>query len=125
MAVIERFVAGRRTDSPGDIAALAMAIASEAKKHGFTVGTIRSSRSPRRSASKYLPLTDVRKQLWLLRISDHDRPRRNRQPEPHFDLISLDGKSGLKCARRWIARMIAGEYPYQPLAKWRRKPRKV
>jgi hypothetical protein len=117
-----RIVAGLSANGPGDIASLAFAIAQDAKPFGFRVLSIKSSRAvkaanaARGSRTKYVHLADKLERCWIIRVSDHYRPRRAVRHPLHFDLVALDGKSGQADVREWLASVARGEVAWvQPI----------
>lgn len=123
-----RIVAGLSANGPGDIASLAFAIAQHAKPFGFRVLAIKCSRATRAanaaqgSRTKYVHLADKLERCWIIRVSDHYRPRRVAHIPLHFDLVSLDGKSGQADAREWLASVARGEVAWvQPMTSPRRR----
>ena len=119
-----RRVVGHPTDEPGCIAALACAVADEARSFGFKVGRPRVSRSRSRSRSRYLTVTDRQDRAWHIRVSDHYRPARSNYAPPHFDLVSLDGTAGLNEARRFLNDVIEGNIAWSDLSSEGHRPRR-
>lgn len=123
-----RIVTGVSANIAGDIASLAYAIAQDAKALGFRVLAIKASRAAKASAAahgsatKYIHLADRQDRTWLLRVSDHYRPRRVSHIPLHFDLVSLDHRSGKEDAREWLAQVARGEVTWvQPYKQARRR----
>lgn len=123
-----RIVTGQSEKGAGDIASLAYAIAQEAKSLGFRVLGIKASRATKAavaahgSATKYIHLADRQDRTWLVRVSDHYRPRRVAHIPLHFDLVSLDRRSGKEDACEWLAQVARGEVAWvQPYKQTRRR----
>ena len=123
-----RIVAGLSANGPGDIASLAFAIAQDAKPFGFRVLAIKCSRAKRAanaaqgSRTKYVHLADKLERCWIIRVSDHYRPRRAAHHPLHFDLVALDGMSGQADVREWLASVARGEVAWvQPITSPRRR----
>lgn len=93
---------------PAAIPELALRLAGEARRLGFAVIRIEASRNPT-SRSRYLHLADVMGRRWAVRVSNHYRPLRSGHDEPHFDLVSQDGVSGLDVAVQYLGRIARGE----------------
>lgn len=117
-----RIVAGLSANGPGDIASLAFAFAQDAKPFGFRVLAIKCSRATRAAAAskgsrtKYVHLADNQERCWIIRVSDHYRPRRVAHIPLHFDLVALDGMSGQADVREWLASVARGEIAWvQPM----------
>lgn len=117
-----RIVVGLSSNGPGDIASLAYAIAQDAKPFGFRVLAIKCSRAVKAanaaqgSRTQYVHLADKLERCWIIRVSDHYRPRRVAHIPLHFDLVSLDGRSGQADAREWMASVARGEVAWvQPI----------
>ncbi len=108
--VSQRILAGRNSGKHGNIANLAIAVAAAAQKHGFRVVAVKSS-SVKISASKYIELC-AWDRTWLIRVSDHHRPSRTWHEQPHLDLVSLDGQSGIGQADLWLAKAAIGQVPW-------------
>jgi hypothetical protein len=100
-----RVVVGEPPARPGGVAVIASAARSYARGLGL-LAEIYYSRSPG-SSSRYLkiPLPGRRVPVTL-RIADH--PNRH-GVGAHFELIALDGVSGIEAARAFIDRVAAGE----------------
>jgi hypothetical protein len=116
-----RIVAGLSANGPGDVASLAFAIAQDAKVFGFRVLGIKCSRVPKAEAykssrTKYVHLADKLERCWIIRVSDHYRPRRVAHVPLHFDLVALDGMSGQADVREWLASVARDEVAWvQPM----------
>lgn len=122
-----RRVVGSSRNGPGDIIRLALAVAAEAGAFKLRVGTIRCSRSGGAQHSRYLHIVDGKGREWNLRVANHYRPRSSPFAPPHFDLISLDGQSGLAEARRFLLAVATGEAAWTDrsgLGRCRRKRRR-
>ena len=100
-----RSVAGQPPALPGGIALLAHA----AKRHALALGLVAeiTVSSARFSCSRYLRIV-VPDRRWAveLRISDHSL---RTGTTADFELVSLDGRSGLEPALRFIDGLVAGE----------------
>ena len=106
--------AGRRPD--GGVRApapwtLASALRDYAKAGGLTIYGLERSRVAI-SGSIYLTMADVAGRRWIVRVSNHRRPRRTGHALPHVDLVSLDGVAGFKIGRELIDAIIAGTVPW-------------
>lgn len=122
-----RFISGRPVRSAAvatslEMLALVNRIADRAFALGLRVRSIRASHM-RGSFSRYLTLRDRDGRDWLVRVSDHRRPRNYGHPPPHFDLVSHDGRSGYEQAANWLARIATGDIPWFALDAVR-QPRK-
>lgn len=104
-----RRVVGRSTSERGCIAHLSLAAVGEAREFGLEVLSNRVSRSRGHTVSRYLALKDAAGRDWHLRISDHYRPGSSTHAPSHFDLVSLDGRSGLSEIRRFLLEIVSGE----------------
>lgn len=60
---------------------------------------------------------------FLIRISDHARPKGSGQANPHIDLISQDGVGGSRYLMAVIERIAAGEIAWFDAGKARRRRR--
>ena len=125
-----RRVVGCSSHGPGDIVALACAVAEEARGFGFELETIKASRSRNGSPSKYIHLRDRQGRTWLIRVSDHYRPSASHHVPPHLDLVALDGSSGLAEARGFLARAASGQVEWFDRGgrrgrRQRRKPKRL
>ena len=123
-----RLVIGDSVNGPGDIASLAYAIAQAAKSLGFRVLGIKASRATKASLAahgsrtKYVHLADRQDRTWLVRVSDHYRPRRVAHIPLHFDLVALDGSSGQSDVQSWLMSVARGEIAWvQPMTSPRRR----
>ena len=105
----ERKVVGNSANGPGNIVQLALSVAQEARQLGFSVRRIEASKSPGAQPSRYLHVIDRQEREWCLRVANHYRPRTAPYAPPHFDLVALDGRSGLGEARRFLVAASAGE----------------
>lgn len=106
--------AGRRPEDGSRVAApspLAVALRDYARSRGLTIGRLERSRA-KASGSLYLMMVGPDGRRWILRISNHRRPRRTGHAIPHIDLVSLDGTSGFDVGCTLIDRMIAGALPW-------------
>jgi hypothetical protein len=90
---------------------LALALREHALSKGLAIGKVERSRV-RISGSLYLTMTDHGGRVWIIRVSNHLRPRRTGHPTPHVDLVSFDGVSGAGVGRELINRIVAGEVPW-------------
>ena len=104
-----RKVVGNSANGPGDVIRLALSVAQEARELGFTVRRIEASRAGGSQPSRYLHVVDRSVREWCLRVANHYRPRSAPYAPPHFDLVSLDGRSALADARRFLIAIAAGE----------------
>lgn len=112
-APILRF-AGRRPDCGGRAPApwaLASALRDHAKACGLTIDRLERSRAAI-SGSIYLTMADATGRRWIMRISNHRRPRRTGHAIPHVDIVSLDGVAGLKIGRELIDAIVTGAVPW-------------
>lgn len=122
-----RRVVGSSRNGPGDIARLALEVAAQAREFRLRIGTIRASRAGGAQLSRYLQIFDGKGCDWCLRIANHYRPRSSPYAPPHFDLISLDGSSGLAEARRFLLSVALDEASWtdrSDLGRARRKRRR-
>lgn len=118
-----RLVVGDGTADHSALTRLALAVADEAKRVGLSVVRIGSSRTAD-SGSRYLELRDRAGRPWLLRISNHRRPRTGNPNEtPHFDLVSIDGRSGFEQACGWLTGIVDGWFEWFDPAEAIRQPR--
>ncbi|WJY18709.1 hypothetical protein QQS45_00190 [Alteriqipengyuania flavescens] len=117
-----RRVVGRVESGPGDLPRLAAFAAVEARELGFEVGRISVSRSASFSQSRYFTAVDVRGNGWNIRVADHHRPFSSSYQTPHFDLVSLDGRSGLCALREFLLEIVAGEREWFDLSPTGRRP---
>ena len=117
-----RRVVGRSTDTPGCVAHLAFAAMDEARLFDFEVVSTKLSRSQRYSPSRYITVRDPRGRKWMVRVSNHYRPQNARSAPPHFDLVSLDGRSGLAEIRRFLALAASGEIDWWDRDRLTRHP---
>lgn len=106
--------AGRRPD--GDVRAptpwpLAVALRDYALARGLTIGKLERSRVAI-SGSIYLTMAESSGRSWIMRVSNHRRPRSTGHAVPHVDLISLDGIAGLKVGRELIDAIVVGTVPW-------------
>lgn len=104
-----RKVVGNPANGPGDVIRLALLVAQEARELGFAVRRIEVSRSGGAQPSRYLRVIDRHDREWGLRVANHYRPRNAPYAPPHFDLVALDGRSGLAEARRFLVAAAAGD----------------
>jgi len=103
-----RIVVGCGEAQGYDLLALAARIADAAQGLGMTLVSVKSSHAVG-SSSRYITLRDSYQRPWLIRVSNHDRPRSSPHETPHLDLISLDGNSGLPEATDFLRRIMAGD----------------
>lgn len=114
-----RLVCGQRPTTPvpgAQLAGMALALSDHARQLGFRVVRMESSIQAR-SPSRYLMLADPAGREWILRVSQHHRPAVTGHAIPHFDLVSLDGRSGLDEAKSFLARARLGEVTWMPPAR--------
>lgn len=123
MALIATHVAGFAVGPMGATAELAAAIATEARAVGLRVELVRASRARAHSTTKYLTLIDRLDRHWLLRVSDHHRPKAARRAEPHYELVSLNRRSGLCQVRQWLHAIAAGQAEWSDHTATERRPR--
>jgi hypothetical protein len=122
-----RRVVGSSRNGPGNIAQLAVEIAAEARNFRLRIGVIRVSRAGGAQLSRYLHIFDCQGREWCLRVANHYRPKSAPYAPPHFDLIALDGQSGLAEARRFLLSVATGEAAWtdrSDLGRARRKRRR-
>lgn len=100
-------VAGLGPPARGAHAELALILATYAIALGFTRIGVKASRIAI-SRSRYVVFDDARGRRWKLRISEHMRRPHYSRGLPHFDLVSLDGKSGLPEAKAFLDQVAAG-----------------
>lgn len=86
---------------------LAYALRDHAIAKGLKIDKLERSRA-RISASLYLTMKDAAGRPWLMRISNHLRPRRTGHAMPHLDFVSFDGASGLALGCSMIDRIVTG-----------------
>jgi len=103
----QRLVTGHGTAKPSDLAQLAIGAADIARRLGLQVRRTGCSHC-RTSGSRYLEIADKFGLVWRFRISNHRRPSANRNAAPHFDLVSIDGRSGLSQIEFWLGEIAAG-----------------
>jgi len=115
-------IAGRGPPARGAHAELALILATYAMTLGFASVGVKASRIAI-STSRYVVFDDARARRWKLRISDHRRPPVSSQSLPHFDLVSLDGKSGLPEAKAFLDTVAAGARDWADLEAEVRVPR--
>ena len=118
-----RKVVGCGGGSGTSVAGLALAAAHEAAGFGFTVARHKASRSRRSSPSRYLHLVDRAGREWCLRISNHYRPSSSPHAPPHFDLVALDGCSGLGEIRAFLLSIVGGDAQWFDRSDADRRPR--
>lgn len=119
-----RRVVGRSNGEEGCIAMLALRAVDEAHGFGLTVKSNRVSRSRSHTTSRYLRVEDAKGRIWHLRLSNHYRPNKTPHAPPHFDLVSLDGNSGLAEIRRFLIAITCGDAQWWDREGMDRKPRK-
>ncbi len=119
-----RKVAGSTEDGPGDIAHLAFCVVETARSLGLRTEMPKCSRSRNHTASRYIEVKDRLGRIWHLRISDHYRPRRSPYAPPHFDLVALDGHSGLGEARSFLEAVSEGRRDWTDHSHAGRRPRR-
>ena len=117
-----RRVVGRSNGQEGCVARLAMMTSDEARDFGLEVIANRVSRSRGHTISRYIELADGDGRRWHLRLSNHYRPKTSRHAPPHFDLVSLDGSSGLAEIRKFLVAIASGEAEWWDRARCDRKP---
>ena len=108
-----KLVVGHGVGTAADVHQLAARIANHARTRGLALIRLSRSRDPN-SASCYLELRDAAGRQWLIRVSNHHRPRSTRHPVPHFDLTALDGTSGFDEACAYVDRIAAREIAWAP-----------
>lgn len=119
-----KLVVGSGTGSTADVMTLASRLADHARRQSLALIRLGRSRDPN-SSSCYLDLRDPSSRLWLIRVSNHHRPKRNNHPVPHFDLTALDGTSGFPEACEFLDRIAAGAIEWSPAAPApKQKPRR-
>lgn len=96
----------------GSVVELSLAIIDAAWACGFSLKSHKASRSPTGSKSRYIELQDEAGRVWCIRVSDHYRPKSSPHDAPHFDLVSLDGTSGLTEATTFLADAASGAIGY-------------
>lgn len=107
MSRTQRMVTGHGHADPAALARLAIGAADIARRLGLQVRRLTASRCAD-SGSRYLEIADGAGRLWRFRISNHRRPARNVNLAPHFDLVSIDGVSGVTQLEFWMAEIAAG-----------------
>lgn len=90
---------------------LSIEIRDYAKSKGFVIERLQRSRA-RESGSIYLNMRDVGGRLWILRVSNHFRPRRTGHAMPHVDFVSFDGVSGVEIGRQLVDAVSVGKVPW-------------
>jgi hypothetical protein len=123
MRRFERILAGRQdaVAAPGSICALALQVREQAIGCGLRVICLTASRI-RCSQTKILSLSDGSGNRWIIRVSNHFMPRRTGHEQPHLDLVSFDGVSGIDRATAYLARIARGEVEWvKPQLTPRRK----
>lgn len=90
---------------------LALALREHALKSGLTMCRLERSRV-KHSGSIYLTMAQPSGRAWIMRVSNHMRPRRTGHALPHIDLVSFDGVSGFNVGRGLIDSLIAGDVPW-------------
>ncbi|WP_066546792.1 hypothetical protein [Sphingomonas sp. CCH15-F11] len=109
-----RIVAGQGMAEGRAVLPLTLRVRDLAVSLGFRAGGVKSSHCPG-SSSRYLTLTCPRGHDWLVRISNHRRPERTRQPAPHIDFVSLDGQAGTLQLADLLTRIGDGQVDWRPL----------
>jgi len=120
------FNAGGRTDTPvqpGKYAAFAMSLRDRAVSHGLAA-YIEASRCTV-SPSRYV-MIDAAQRTWIVRVSNHPHGKRSGQLNPHIDIVTHDGDTGLDVALAIIDRIASGDIAWfdagrSRLARKRRK----
>lgn len=109
-------VAGREPSHrppAGLVAGLALQLRAHAVGSGLRIIRLKATRLSN-SCSRYLHVADASGREWIVRISNHYRPRRTGHIEPHLDFVSLGGASGLDRAAAAIGRIGRGELAWWP-----------
>lgn len=109
MTARHRLVVGHGTATHAQLLALANALANHARAAGLALRRLERSKDLS-SGSCYLQLVDAAARPWTLRVSNHRRPLGTDHPAPHFDLVSIDGESGLAEAKAIVDRIAAGTF---------------
>lgn len=118
-----RIIVGSGKAEPMQIQALAVALIDHAREIGFADAGLQRSRNAR-SSSCYCRLIDAGQRPWIVRVSNHRRPRRTGYAIPHFDLVSIDGVSGLEEAKAYIGRIARGKIEWRDPDTTKRPPRR-
>lgn len=105
-------VAGSGQASAQDILSLAMRLTGAARELGMTIVSVKSSHAAQ-SSSRYITMRDARQRAWLVRVSNHRRPRSSPHEVPHFDLVSLDGHAGFAEAVVFFGQIVTGEVAWR------------
>lgn len=110
----ERIVAGDAAGGarPGALVELALRIRDHAATLGLQPVAFRASRA-RYSGTRTLELRDGRGRRWLVRVASHPLPGHTGHEEPHLDLVSLDGRSGLDETCAYLTRISRGEIEWR------------
>lgn len=122
MTARHRLVVGHGTATHALLLTLALALADHAKAAGLRLGRVERSKDAS-SGSCYLHLFDGGNRPWRIRVSNHRRPLGLAHAAPHFDLVSIDGTSGLAEAKAVIDRIAAGTFARveEPVERKRRR----
>jgi hypothetical protein len=107
----EVVIAGASPAPADAVAELALIIFTYAVTRGFRRIALERSRVGL-SGSRYLMFDDAHGRRWKLRISEHRRRARPNFAPAHFDLTSLDGRSGLAEAKAFLDEVAAGTRPW-------------
>lgn len=111
-----RRIVGKQSSQPvpiNKLGQLARRVMDHARANGCSIASFSHSDHPD-SPSRYITIRDVGGHEWLMRISDHKRPRFRGRITPHFDLISRDGDTGFDDAAHWIDQIASGQIAWQP-----------
>lgn len=109
------------------IFALASQIYDAAQSAGFTHLSFDHSRV-KSSSSRYVKMRGPHGHIWIVRVSNHRRPLKSPHALPHFDLVSLDGCSGIPETADWLRRAYAGQIAWEDTSAYachRRKAKKI
>lgn len=107
----QRLVVGDGSCKPADIAFLAIRVVDHVCAVGLPSPQVKVTRNAT-GFSRYLTIRDHGGRDWLVRLSNHYRPRFRGLPIPHFDLVSHDGVSGEGEVRAFISGIAAGALPW-------------
>ncbi|MBZ6377353.1 hypothetical protein B5C34_05355 [Pacificimonas flava] len=105
-------------DRQAAVPVLARAIAARARRRGFAPVKLKRSHN-RGSCSCYLHLT-LFAQLWIIRVSDHERPHSANPGDLHFELVARDGRSGFDHAVSWLDEIAISAHLW-----WDARPRQA
>lgn len=99
---------------------LATKIADFARDLGYRLDSIRTSKAG--TTSRYITLLDRLGHRWTIRVSDHRKPTICAHPDPHLDLVSLDGVSGFDEAARYLGMARCGGVDWTDPVEAHREP---